>query len=258
MMRHALFLLALVACSAPDADPSRRAQPPRPAPAVAVRPQFVAQPLPDSTTATFDAGGHPILPVVMTGYCQGEDCATHFGAVACLPAQLRATPSDSSPVVRTLAAGDSLAVSQRSLVVPQVGLVVVQKDFVLDWEIDMDSDQRFPRPDTVRFSRGDTIFVLAYGALGSWMWAHRSKVNGGAQFWASAGDQELGAHLKDSSLAVAYSSPKSEDWWLVRPAAGAPGWWHADNREELQAVSGMQHWNDSCAQVRKRAGTAAP
>lgn len=251
--RHSclLFLWALVACSASE-RPKRADSVPRSSVGL-VQPLRRTAQLPESTAARFDAAGHPVLPVILSNYCQGEDCTVRFSGVACLPVQLRPVPTDTVPPVHSLAAGSSFTVEQRALVVPHVGVVVVRRDFVLDWETDAETGVALPRPDTVRFARGDTLFVLAYADLGGWMWAYRSMVHFSAQFWASAADQSLGGRTNDSSRAVAVTAPRSEDWWFVRTASDTAGWWRADERGSLQSVAEMRRWSESCVQIRARA-----
>jgi hypothetical protein len=213
---------------------------------------------PDSVPVRFDAAGHPILPIVLRDYCEGEDCSSHFYAVACLPTGLLGTPRDSAAIITQLAVGDTVQVMRRDLRVPVVGVVVMKRSYVLDHEMVEGATGDFPSPrsDTVRLARGDTVYLVSYLALGRWRWAHHGTLHDSDQFWASAADQGLGAPDTDSSRAVALSSAKSEDWWYVQPKSGAPGWWRGDDRVELQSIGGMQKWNDDCAQVATRA--AAP
>jgi len=208
----------------------------------------------DSGGVRFDAAGHPIVPIVLSGYCEGEDCGTSFDAVACLPTGLRPFPSDTSPITLPIAAGDSVHVARRDLRVLSPGVVVVTQDFVLDQEAGEDAvgTTMYPRADTVRLARGDTLYLISYLALGRWSWALRTRLHDSEEFWAAAPDPGLGGAGEDSSHAVARSRPTTEDWWLVQARGGASGWWHGDGHQELQSVSDMQHWSDDCDQVRKR------
>jgi hypothetical protein len=210
---------------------------------------------PDSAPVAFDAAGHPIVPIVLRDYCQGESCTSHYEAIACLPTGLRSAPTTSAPVVTPLAAGSKVQVLRRDLHVPSVGVVVVKNSFVLDHEMveAAEGDVPSPRSDTVRFARDDTLYVVSYLELGRWRWALHGKLYDSDQFWASAAAHGLGAPDTDSSRAVARSAPTTEDWWYVQPSSGAPGWWRGDDHEELQSVSGMKQWNDDCAQAARRA-----
>ena len=150
-----------------------------------------------------------------------------------------------------------MQVARRDLRVRQVGVVVIKDDHVLDSEsVEVaEGDIMSPRSDTVRLVRGDTVFVIKYLALGRWTWAHRGRLHDSDEFWAAAPVPGLGGAGTDSSVAVARSTPETEDWWYVQPRKGAPGWWRGDDRSELQSVSYMERWGDDCAQVAKRAST---
>jgi hypothetical protein len=206
----------------------------------------------DTNSVRFDASGRPMVPIVLHDYCAGEDCVTKFDAVACIATALRGGPADSSAIVTTVAEGDSLRVEHRDLRIPRVGTVVTRTAFVLGSDTGVEDDDEHPRSDTVRFAAGDTVYLIAYGALGSWSWAHHGMEHASQEFWATAPDHALGGVSDDSSRAVGLSTPTTEDWWFVRPRTGQPGWWHADGHEELQSVGGMEHWADDCTQVRKR------
>ena len=194
-----------------------------------------ARPDADSSVK-FDASFHPILPLLFANACQGEDCVTRFPGEVCTATKLLSAPVDSAPVIATLSVGDTVQVLRRDLRVPSVGVVVLNKDFVLDYATDMETDARMPRPDTVRFVRGDTVYVLRYGALGEWDWAYRGVVHYSSQFWAAAPGQTLGVTSTRSSVAAASSNPVVEDWWYVQPRRGRAGWWHVDEAAEPQAI----------------------
>jgi hypothetical protein len=272
-MRSIVLLVVLAACTGTDRV-DQAAPPPTPAPSATAGASTVtaaavdsaavqrasmlvdsAAAPPDSAPVAFDAAGHPIVPIVLRDYCEGEDCTSHYEAIACLPTGLRGAPSSSAPVVSPLAAGSKVQVLRRDLHVPSVGVVVVKKSFVLDHEMveAAAGDVASPRSDTVRFARGDTVYVISYLALGRWRWALHGKLYDSDQFWASTEAQGLGAADPDSSRAVARSAPTTEDWWYVQPGSGAPGWWRGDDRVELQSIGSMEKWNDDCAQVAKRA-----
>jgi hypothetical protein len=207
----------------------------------------------------FDAAEHPLLPVVLRNYCEGEDCGTHFDAIACLPTALRATPHDTSVIEVPIAAGDSLRVARRDLRVTAPGVVVMRRDFVLeDEEGDVSEGiAKYPRTDTVHLARGDTVYLIHYHELGRWSWALHARLHDSDEFWAAAPGGGLGGAGDDSTYAAARSTPTSEDWWLVNTQSGKTGWWHGDGHVELQSIVGMQHWADDCDQVRARA-TSAP
>ena len=214
----------------------------------------VASPRADTSSVRFDEAGHPFTPIVLRDYCEGEDCGTHFEAIACLSTGLRASPSDTSAIAIPLAEGDSVKVIRRDLRVVSPGVVVMKNDFVIDHEeVEVTGGfKNFPRPDTVRLARNDTVYLLNYEALGRWSWALRGRLHDSDEFWAAAPGGGLGGAGSDSTHAVARSTPITEDWWLVQTRAETSGWWHGDDNQELQSISHMQHWGDDCDQVRKR------
>jgi hypothetical protein len=213
----------------------------------------------DTATVKFDAAEHPVLPVVLRDYCEGEDCGTHFDAVACIPTGLRDAPSDGAPITIPLAAGDSARVVRRDLRVLSPGVVVVMQDFVLDQEeVEVAGGvAKAPRTDTVRIARGDTLYLISYLAMGRWRWALHTRLHDSDEFWAAAPEGGLGGAGDDSTHAAARSMPETEDWWLVETRSAKAGWWQGDGHSELQPISDMQHWSDDCDQVRARSLGAA-
>ena len=206
---------------------------------------------PESEPIRFDRAGHPILPIVLRGACEGESCAGSFVAHSCMATALRATPSAEAPIVLRLAAGEFVQV-RRDLHVRAAGVVVVQRDFPLTR--DDAEDDVVPRSDTVKFARGDTVFVLHYMELGRWAWSHRGRLYDSGEFWSAAPDQDLGSKMGSSADAKALSTPKREDWWKVTRRNGSSGWWlREDYDEALQSVEYMQKWGDDCTQARARA-----
>jgi len=131
-------MLVLAACTgagSEGASPASDPRPPRAAEAARMSGAMspVADSLPSDTTAVrFDAAGHPVMPIVLRDYCEGEDCVTHFDAIACLPTGLREAPSAGARISIPLAPGDSAKVVRRDLRVLSPGVVIVRNDFVLD------------------------------------------------------------------------------------------------------------------------------
>ena len=206
-------------------------------------------PEPPQDSLRFDSAGHPILPWVVRSMCEGEDCGTHFEAEACSGTTLHAEPDDTSPVVARIAEGERVQVVRSDLHVNRAGIVVMKRDHVLD-EDTGEEDGVFPRQDTLRFTRGDTMYVLHYLALGRWIFAYHGRTYDSNEFWGTT-TQDMGANDGDSTVAIARSRPEREDWLLVATRAGVIGWW-SRRHWELQSTFAMQHWGDDCAQVRKR------
>lgn len=219
--------------------------------AVAADSAFAAPevPEPPQDSLRFDAAGRPILPWIVRSMCEGEDCGTRFEAEACAPTALHAEPDDTSPAVARIAEGERVQVVRSDLHVNRAGIVVMKRDHVLD-EDTGEEDGVFPRQDTLRFTRGDTMYVLHYLALGRWIFAYHGRTYDSNEFWGTT-TQDMGANDGDSTVAIARSRPDREDWLLVATRAGVIGWW-SRKHWELQSTFAMQHWGDDCAQVRKR------
>jgi hypothetical protein len=261
-----IFLMSIVSTAACTATGSEGAKPVVPAavPArldsstasLASASSAVESSASDTAAVRFDVTGHPVLPAVLRDYCEGADCGTHFAVIACLPTGLREAPSDTSAITIPLAEGDSAKVIRRDLRVLSPGIVVVKSEFVLDQEAveAAEGDVMAPRSDTVRLARGDTVYLINYLALGRWSWAYHGRLHASDEFWAAAPEGGLGGAGRDSTHAIARSTPVTEDWWLAQTPR-ASGWWHGDGHQELQSISGMEHWSDDCNQVRKRSST---
>jgi hypothetical protein len=255
---------ATVARAADSALTSRSgAEPPISANATdsATRPEFripddslPLPPAPESEPVRFDAAGRPIMPIVQHGACEGESCEGGFVAYACLATDVQRGPAQDEPIIARIPEGQFVQV-RRDLIVRSPGVVVVKKDFQLDW--DEAENERVPRADTVQFARGDTLYVLNYLELGRWTWAFRGRLYDSGEFWTDI-DPATARTRNESAYATMHSEPAREDWWKVTQRDGSTGWWlHNRNRDELQtalqSVSGMQKWGDDCAQVKARA-----
>ena len=185
-------------------------------------------------------------PLVIDGACQGEDCLIRFPALACADADIRATASDTAPIIARVAAGDTVEVPQTDLHVLRQGLVVVRDTVTLgpnDVYTGGDS-----LGGSLRFLPGDTLHLLRYVELGGWHWLRRGRLEGGMEFWAGPVDGWAGGamHDKDSTRAVARSHPEVAWWWQVNLPGGRTGWWRADGHEELRAIPLMERWMESC------------
>lgn len=236
--------------AAPPPPPPRAATAPRHADGATAAPAVTVSSTPTAEDPAIRAGSAGrdtnTMPLVFRDACVGEDCETSFPALACEGVELRAAAADGAPVVGRVARGDTVRVATRELHVLQPGMVVVRRDFALTWE-DGGEDQ-VPSRDTLHFAAGDTLYLLRYYALGNWAWWRRGRTESGAEFWAGPSDGELGGTTRssDSSVAVALSQPRTQDWWRVEPRAGQGGWWLADSARELRSIPGMQHWGESC------------
>ena len=206
------------------------------------------RPAPASPAPAVPVAAPPIpAPLVLDGACEGEDCMTRFAALACADTDLRATASDSAPVVARVSAGDTVEVTQTDLHVLRKGLVVVRDT------VTRGPDDVYTGGDStsgsLRFLPGDTLHLLRYVELGAWHWMRHGRLEGGMEFWAGPVDGRAGGamHKKDSTRAVALSHPVVATWWQVTLPGGTTGWWRADERDELLGIPQMEHWMMSCA-----------
>ncbi len=193
------------------------------------------------------SAARPLEPRVIERFCPGESCDTDFPALACAPVDLLSIAADSAPIVARVERGDTVQVRTRDLHVLEAGRVVLQRDFALTWDVDMEGDQ-IPRADTLTFAAGDTVYLLLYTELGGWVVSHRGREAMSGEFWAGPETGRLGAAIysSDSSVAVGLSHPRTADWWQVEPRSGRAGWWRADTLYSLMSIPAMQKWNDDC------------
>jgi hypothetical protein len=242
-MRAHLFLLAAVALSVVGA-----CERPKPAASASAVPEpqaanrDTAPPLPAVSQASAQRPG---MPMVFPRTCEGEDCGVEFPALACAAVEFRSAAADTAPVVAHVAKGDTVNVRSIDLHVTEPGLVVLRRDFALDWA---DAGEgRFPAAATLRYAAGDTVYLLHYNELGSWTWWYRGSVQSGNEFWAGPAHERLGGvtRSRDSSVAVARSHPWRETWWRVELPSGASGWWRADTLYSLLSIPWMQHWGET-------------
>jgi hypothetical protein len=195
-----------------------------------------------------DPKGHLVFPIVLANACEGEDCETRFTALACGNAVLRAAPSKTSPIVARVAKGDTVEVRRTDLHVMRPGIVILKRAYVLDTDASDDPDRpRIPRADTLHFAAGDTLYLLRYLELGSWLW-WRGRTSSGSEFWSGPPGEGYGGatHNDDSSLAVARSQPKIDAWWSIEQRGGVTGWWLSDSRASIRSLPAMRHWGEQC------------
>lgn len=253
-----VLALALSACAANERQPAARdTVASAPAPAPPSTPTLAPAPTPLShdsvVVAPGDTGvrvgpdGRLLLPIIFAATCEGEDCESAFTGLACAAVELHAAADPASPVVARVAAGDSVHVRRTDLHVLQPGIVVVKQSFVLAFEPrDADGDPA-PRRDTLDLAAGDTVYLLRYEMLGSWIYRWKGRTTDGSEFWGRSLDSEgLGGAGLDTSRAVARSEPVSESWWLLDDGMRPIGWWRADSTASLRSQHDMDYWGDHC------------
>ena len=203
-----------------------------------------------------DPKGHLVFPIVLANACEGEDCETKFTALACGDAVLRSAPSKTAPIVARIARGDTVEVRRTDLHVMRPGIVILKRAYVLDADASDDPDQsRIPRADTLRFAAGDTLYLLRYLELGSWLWWH-GRQSSGSEFWSGPPGEGYGGatHKRESSLAVARSQPKIDAWWSIERQGGVTGWWLRDSLASIRSIPAMKHWGEQCGNPRLDSG----
>ena len=207
--------------------------------------------LPAQQPLTFEPSGRPKLPYVVRDMCMIMECNTRFRAVACRAAPLRVSPSDTAAIVTTIRPLDTVRVWQTDLRVTAPGIVVMSRDSVLDMNSGDGDIPPSARADTVRLSRGDTIYVLHDIASQERIWAHRGKVHRSEPLWSDHENQIPESFRPKRQAGTPTPNPTVEDWWWVQPRRGAPGWWHAENGDP--ALQHPDETIDICAIVNRRA-----
>jgi hypothetical protein len=176
----------------------------------------------------------PPTPRRLEGYCEGESCGFDYRIVACRPLALRARDTVAAPVVASLDLGDTAVVTTGNVVVRKPGVVVLQRDTLLA------TDDGYPRSDTLRLARGDTVHVLEYRELGHWTLWYRGRLTDGIEFWNGPGQAYFGVG-RDSLPGRSVAAPVTETWLHLRGPSGAQGWW----RRELEHAT-RPDWGDRC------------
>ena len=193
--------------------------------------------------------GRLVLPIVVEASCEGEDCPTSFTAIACAAVELRARPDTAAPLGARVARGDSVHVQRTDLHILEPGIVVVKQPIVRESEPSMDDDRPMPRSDTLRFTPGDTVYLLQYEQLGWWRYWWKGKTLDGAGFWGvPRGRAALGAAGADTSHAVARSQPVMERWWLLDNGTRPTGWWRVDSARTLRLIDTRGHGVAPCTE----------
>ena len=185
-MRRAARLLALVLCLS-DSAAAQRNHPP------------------------------PPMPRYLEGYCEGESCGFDYRVVACKALTLRSDDSRSARPVGSVNPRDTAQVLTGNIRVIAPGIVVIRRDTLLA------TDDGYPRADTLRLARGDTVYVLEYHELGYWTLWYRGRLTEGIEFWNGPGQNYFGKG-RDSLPAFSPARPITETWLKLRRGATA-GWW---------------------------------
>jgi hypothetical protein len=171
-------------------------------------------------------------PIIYRNSCIGESCGTERIVIACQDVPLHESASKDSPMSLVLKKGDTATAGQ-DLHVIAPGIVVIRRDFVRDHDFD-DDGRRVPLPDTIRFARGDTVFLLLYGELGTWRAKYRGTELLLSAFWGARPRLErLGGAGTDSTNAVLRSEFYVDTWWPLKLPDGRTGWKLRDHDSDL-------------------------
>ena len=175
----------------------------------------------------------PPMPRYLEGSCEGESCGFDYDIVACRELLLRSEDSRLARTVGSIGIANTAHVVSGSIRVTAPGLVVMTRDTLLA------TDDGYPRTDTLRLARGDTVYVLEYHELGYWTLWYRGKLTEGIEFWNGPGQNYFGKG-RDSLPAFSPTRPITETWLKVR-SAGVEGWW-------LRQEGGARRpdWGDAC------------
>ncbi|HJQ52317.1 MAG TPA: hypothetical protein VJ825_00625, partial [Gemmatimonadaceae bacterium] len=163
--------------------------------------------------------------MVLAGSCPGEDCAYGYLVRACkdLPL-LRADSSGALATGVTLRKGDTAKLVTGNLHLFAPGIVVMKRDYAITDVVDESMDYKEPRPDTLRFFAGDTVYVLDYLELGSWNWWYRGKQSSGDEFWTGVLQRSYSGD-EAQRPAVSISQPRGEWWYQLKiDKNGEEGW----------------------------------
>lgn len=167
----------------------------------------------------------PKMPMVRAGSCPGEDCTYGNLVVACEDLSLLSTDSlGARPLGITVHKGDTVTLVTGNLHLLEPGIVLMKRDYAITDIIDVSSDYKAPRPDTLRFVAGDTVYVLDYLELGAWNWWYRGKPGSGDEFWTGVLQRSHGP-VDDNRPAVAISRPRGEWWYQLQVDTNKEGGW---------------------------------
>jgi hypothetical protein len=146
--------------------------------------------------------------VVPDADCSEDGCGFPWRRVACNELLLRATDSDDAPTVGKIAAGDTFTVKSSHLQITAPAKILFRKNYAITESYDVDGAHG-PRPDTVRFAAGDTLYVFEHDDQLT-RWWYRGMLGRGLPF-GDKGDE--------------LSPQQTVTWYeVVRPEA-ASAWW---------------------------------
>ncbi len=146
--------------------------------------------------------------IVPDGGCAEDGCGFPWRRVACHELTLRAQDSDHAALVGTIAAGDTFTVVSSHLHIVAPSRVIFRKAYAITDAYDIDG-ARGPRPDTVRFAAGDTLYVFEHDGE-FFRWWYRGMFGRGLPFWDQADEA---------------SPQRTVTWYQVAKSNTASAWW---------------------------------
>ncbi|HEV7387583.1 MAG TPA: hypothetical protein VGN73_03120 [Gemmatimonadaceae bacterium] len=154
------------------------------------------------------------LPRIVKGYCGPDDCGYPWHPRACRELTLYKADSVSAGVLGTIAAGDMFTVENSNLHIVSPLKVALSEDYAITEKYDIDGSHG-PRPDTVKFAAGDTLYVFEQDQEFVTWW-YRGMLGHGQSFW----------HITDEA-----SPARTEMWYEVTKRDGSKAWWKRQDND---------------------------
>jgi len=168
--------------------------------------------------------------MIRAGSCPGEDCTYGNLVVACEDLPLVATDSlGAKQTGVTIHKGDTVTLVTGNLHLIEPGIVLVKRDYAITEYSNAEGGPRRPRPDTLRFFSGDTLYVLDYLELGDWNWWYRGKAGASEEFWTGAGQRSFGPGDRQRP-AISISKARGEWWYKLQVDVHDEGGWMRGGR----------------------------
>lgn len=146
--------------------------------------------------------------IVPDGDCAEDGCGFPWRRVACHDLTLRAQDSDHAALAGTIAAGDTFTMVSSHLHIVAPAKVIFRKSYAITEAYDIEG-ARGPRPDTVRFLAGDTLYVFEHDEQFV-RWWYRGMLGRGLRFW-DQGDE--------------VSPQRTVTWYQVAKPNRTSAWW---------------------------------
>jgi len=187
--------------------------------------QYQAGPRPDTVPTPDRSRWRPKMPMVRVGSCPGEDCTYGNLVVACVDLPLFAADSlGAKQSGVTIRKGDTVTLVTGNLHLTEPGIVLIKRDYEITEYSNSEGGPRQPRPDTLRFFAGDTVYVLDYLELGDWNWWYRGNAGASEEFWTGVLQRSYGPG-DDQRPAISVSKTRGEWWYKLQVNQQDEGGW---------------------------------